>query len=47
MLWKDPIGWPNALRCFMYSSVRGAPPRARRDRGAAIDSRSCGRFETS
>ena len=44
--WKEPIGWPNALRSRTYSSVQSSAASAAATADAAIDRRSWGRLET-
>ena len=46
LFWNEPIGWPNALRSFTYSSVRSSAVRAAATPVTAIDRRSCGSLVT-
>ena len=47
LFWNEPIGCPNALRSFTYSSVWSSAARAAATPVTAIDRRSCGSLVTS
>ncbi len=47
LFWNEPIGWPNAVRSFTYSSVRSRACRAAATAVTAMESRSWGSFVTS